>query len=269
MELSGSVAIVTGASRGIGVYLARHLARKGVDLVLAARTEDALEQTAQEVRALGSKVIGMPTDVTRGADREKLVKAALAEFGRIDVLVNNAGMEMIGYFERLDIERVEQAIATNLTGLIALTRLVVPTMVERRRGHVVNIASAAGKTARPYGSVYAATKHGVVGFSWSLRAELAPHGVGVSVVCPGYVSGAGMFADRNAGRPPAALKACTPDDVARAVVKVVEGNRAEVVIGPPIVKTTDLFHALSPSLAMWIGRRSGLYRFLRKEATGD
>ncbi|MGH2729110.1 MAG: SDR family NAD(P)-dependent oxidoreductase [Actinomycetota bacterium] len=271
MDLQNSVGILTGASRGIGVHLALALADKGMHLALAARSADALEQTATAVTAKGVKAITVPTDVTNRADLEKLIERTTTELGPIDVLVNNAGVEMAGYFETLDLDRIEATIATNLTAAIMLTRLVVPGMLERGSGHIVNISSAAGKAARPYGTVYSASKHGLVGFSWGLRAELGPRGIGVSVVCPGYVTGEGMFAERekSAGKVPAALKVVTPEKVAQQTVKAIERNRAEVIVGPPLMKTADVFHALSPDGAIWVGRRTGLYRFLKREATGE
>jgi short-subunit dehydrogenase len=161
----------------------------------------------------------------------------------------------------------------NLTALIQLTRLVLPEMIERRRGHICNIASAAGKVARPYATVYAATKHGVLGFSWSLRAEMAEHGVEVTAVCPGYVSGAGMFADRvktlGVSQPPPALKAVTPEKVATETIKSIESNRADVVVGPLVLKVADVFHALSPDFAIGAARRSGSHKYVKREATGD
>lgn len=268
MELSNTVGILTGASRGIGIFIAEALADNGLSLALAARSADELEQTAERIRGRGVKAIAIPTDVTKREGLMNLVDRTTRELGPIDLLINNAGVEMVGYFERLDPDGIERAIHINLTSLISLTRLVVPSMIERRRGHVCNIASAAGKAARPYGSVYAATKHGVVGFSWSLRAELEARGVEVSVVCPSYVSGVGMFARRDAGKPPRALATCTPERVARQVVKSIETNRAEVVVGSPLVRFSDVVHALSPDLAISIGKR-GPYGFLKREATGS
>jgi short-subunit dehydrogenase len=146
-------------------------------------------------------------------------------------------------------------------------------MMERKHGHVCNIASVAGKVARPYATVYAATKHGVVGFSWSLRAELGEHGVEVSVVCPGYVQDVGMFADRAASlgvpKPPNALKAVSAEDVSVATMDAIENNKAEVIVGPLLLKIADVAHAFSPDWAMNMARRSGSYRFAKKEATGD
>jgi short-subunit dehydrogenase len=271
MQLINTVGILTGASRGLGVRIAEALASKGASLALAARSAEALEETANKVRAKGGRAITVPTDVSDRAALELLVKRTNDELGPIDLLVNNAGVECVGYFEQLDADHIAATVATNLEAPIMLTRLVAPQMIERRRGHIVNISSAAGKAARPYGVVYSATKHGVVGFSWSLRAELAPHNVGVSVICPGYVTGEGMFAKREtyAGRPPGNIGVVQSSDVADAVVSAIEKNKAEAVIAPALVKIADVFHALSPDFAMGVARRSGAYKYLRKEATGD
>lgn len=273
MELRNSVGILTGASRGIGARLADGLARKGVDLALAARSKDDLEQVAERIRAYGTRVVTVPTDISNRNELQELVSRTREELGPIDLLVNNAGMEIAGYSQELEPDHIDQAVQLNLTSLIQLSRLVIPEMIERRHGHICNIASVAGKVARPYSVVYAATKHGVVGFSWSLRAEMAEHGVEVSVVCPGYVSDVGMFADRRKrsgfGKAPKALKEVTPDEVVNATIEAIESNRAETVVGPPMLRIADIAHAISPDLAMNLARKSGSYRFVKKEATGD
>lgn len=271
MEIKDSVAIVTGASRGLGARIAEALAAKGAHVALAARSEEGLEETARFVEKHGVRWITVPTDVTRAEDQAELVRRTTDELGPVNILVNNAGIECVGYSEKLDLDLIDATIATNLTSVIRLTRLVIPSMLERGDGHVVNISSASAKAARPYSVVYAATKHGIVGFSWSLRAELGPRGVGVSVVCPGYVTGEGMFAGREAraGKPPAALRPVTPEKVSDAVVTAVERNQAEVVVGPILLKLSDVVHAIAPDLGITIGRRSGLYKFVKKEATGD
>lgn len=273
MELRNSVAILTGASRGIGTFLADALARKGVNLALAARSKDDLEAVAEKVRARGVKVIAVPTDVSNPAELEDLVARTRDELGPIDLLVNNAGIEIPGYSERLGIGDIERGVTVNLTAPIQLTRLVLPEMVERRHGHICNIASVAGKVARPYATVYAATKHGLVGFSWSLRAEMEEHGVEVTVVCPGYVKDAGMFADRTkelgVAYPTGALKAVTPQKVAEETITSIEKNRADFVVGPVMLKIADVAHAISPDFAIGTARRTGSHRYVKKEATGD
>lgn len=273
MELRNSTAILTGASRGIGAVLADSLARKGANLALAARSKDDLEQVAERCRLLGVKAIAVPTDISNRSELENLVNTTRDQLGPIDLLVNNAGLEIAGYSHQLEPDHIDEVIQVNLTSVIQLTRLVIPEMMERKRGHVCNIASVAGKVARPYAVVYAATKHGVIGFSWSLRAEMAEHGVEVSTVCPGYVGDVGMFADRTAalgiGKPPSALKAVSADKVAAETIKSIEKNRAEFIVGPLMMKIADVAHAISPDFAMNLARRSGSYRFVKKEATGD
>ncbi|MEA2517205.1 MAG: hypothetical protein QOG16_1043 [Actinomycetota bacterium] len=273
MELKGTVGILTGASRGIGAELAIGLARKGVDLALAARSKDDLEEVAERVRALGVRAIAVPTDIASRSELQELVRRTRDDLGPVDLLVNNAGLEIAGYSEKLEPDYIDQVVQVNLTSLMQLSLLVIPEMMQRRRGHICNIASVAGKVARPYAVVYSATKHGVVGFSWSLRAEMAEHGVEISVVCPGYVADVGMFADRRSklgiGKPPNALKEVTPQDVVDAAIRSIESNRAEAIVGPLVMKIADVAHAISPDFAMNMARKSGSYRFVKKEATGD
>src|SRR5687768_13948800 len=168
MELRNSVGILTGASRGIGAELADGLARKGVNLALAARSKDDLEEVAERIRRYGVEVITVPTDISSRSEREALVTRTRDELGPIDLLVNNAGLEIAGYSHQLDPDDIDKVVEVNLTSLIQLSRMVLPEMMANKHGHICNIASVAGKVARPYAVVYAATKHGVVGFSWSL-----------------------------------------------------------------------------------------------------
>ncbi|HEV2755523.1 MAG TPA: SDR family NAD(P)-dependent oxidoreductase [Actinomycetota bacterium] len=263
MELRGAVAILTGASRGIGVHLAEALAGRGADLALAARDAAGLEQTAARLERFGRRTITVPTDVTRDADLERLVQRTSDELGPPDLLVNNAGIETIAELQTMELPTIEAMIATNLTGAEKLTRLVIPGMIERRSGHVLNVSSASGKGGVPYYSVYASTKHGLVGFSWCLRAELAPHGVGVSVVCPSFVAGTGMYADRsNDRKPPRSLSLVSAEQVAAACLRAIEKNKAEVVVASGITKFADVFYAFSPDFAMKVARKMGVDSFL-------
>ena len=263
MELRGRIGILTGASRGLGVELARALAGKGVHLALAARGEEGLRRTAADLERFGVRTIAVPTDVTQTADLERLAARTTDELGPPDLLVNNAGIETIAPFATFDMDRIDAIVTTNLTAAAKLTRLVIPGMIERRRGHVLNVSSASGKSGIPYYSVYGATKHGLVGFSWSLRTELAPHGVGVSVICPGFVSDTGMYADRsNNAKPPRSLATVTPQDVAAAALRAIEKNKAEIVVARGMTKIADVFYALSPQLSMSVAKRMGVDSFL-------
>lgn len=266
MQLSGTVGILTGASRGIGLYIAETLARKGVNLALAARSAEDLEMTAKKIEGLGVRTIAVPTDVNKKTDLRRLVKRTSEELGPIDLLVNNAGVEGMVPFVEMEISLIEQILNTNLLGLEILTRLVAPGMVERRRGHIVNVASMAGKSSVPYNTVYSSSKHGLIGFSWSLRAELRPHGVGVSAVCPTFVSEAGMFTEWRKEDPPSLTKAVTPQAVADATVKAIEQNKAEISVVPGVGKLIDVINAISPDLGSYLQRRSGLEGYLKKGA---
>lgn len=268
MELKGAVAIVTGASRGLGVQMAEDLAGKGSDLALAARSADGLETTKERAEKHGVKAIAVPTDVTKRSDLKNLVKKTTSELGPPDVLINNAGIEHLARFEDVRVDDIESVIRTNVIALEVLTRLVVPTMIERMHGHIVNIASLAGKTAAPFNTVYSSSKHAVVGFSWSLREELKPHGIGVSVVCPTYVSDAGMFATAQTGDPPTISNSVTPAQVSTATIAAIERDRAEIIVAPGLSKFVDVFHAISPEVTTKVARRTGVYAFLAKHADG-
>ena len=270
MELRGRTGILTGASRGLGVELGRALASNGVHLALAARDEEGLRRTAAELERRGVRTIVVPTDVTKTSDLETLVARTTDELGPPDLLVNNAGIETIAPFATFDMDRIDGIVETNLTAAMKLTRLVLPGMIERRRGHVLNISSASGKSGVPYYAVYGSTKHALVGFSWSLRTEVAPHGVGVSVLCPSFVSDTGMYADRsNNAKPPRSMATVTPQEVAAAAVKAIEKDKAEIVVARGITKIADVFYALSPELAMNVARRMGVDAFLATTISED
>lgn len=267
MELHNRIAIVTGASRGIGVRVAEALAAKGVHLALAARSGNELQDIAARLQARGVRAIAVPTDVTNNEDLQALVDRTEAELGPPDLLVNNAGVQKVTRFEKVDPADIAWIINTNLIALEVLTRLVLPGMIERGRGHVCNIASLSGRTAYPYNAIYASSKHAVVGFSWSLREEMRPYGIEVSVVCPGFVSDEGMFARRHPDDPPPKIaRMVSPTEVATRTIEAIEKNKAEVIVTGGLGNVVDVFHALSPDTTARIQRRAGLYDYMREEA---
>lgn len=270
MKLQGAVGILTGASRGIGVVIAEHLARRGVRLALAARSPEDLKQTAERVERLGVDTVIVPTDVGVPADLDNLVVRTTDELGPVDLLVNNAGIEHYANFAEIEPDRIENIIATNLTAPEILTRLVLPGMINRRRGHILNVSSLAGKTAMPYNTVYTSSKHALVGFSWSLREEVKPFGIGVSVICPSFVADTGMFAaSRHYQDAPWVARVVAPDKVAAAAIRAIESDRAEVLVAKGLGRMVDVFHALSPALTTGIARRTGLYAFLERQASRE
>ena len=262
-SIAGKTVILTGASQGLGAVMARQLAGAGARLVLAARSADKLEQIAKD---LGGDVLTVPCDVTRAADRSNLIACAVKERGQVDVLINNAGVEELGVYAEQDPAVFERIVATNLLAPLQLAREALPAMLARGRGHIVNIASLAGRTGMPYGAAYAGSKGGLAEWSISLAAELANTGVRVSVICPGFVDGTGMFSRKNTPAPKS-IGASHPEDVARALLKVLTKPRVEVVVNPKPVRLLMALKALSPEVALAVGRRLGLIRFLRSIAT--
>lgn len=261
MELRGTVGILTGASRGIGVYLARELASAGVNLALAARSSD-LQGVADMARGRGVRIITVPTDITKRSELQRLVKRTNEELGVVDLLVNNAGIEKYSLFEATQPNDIEDILRTNVLGPQLLTRYVLPQMVERRKGHIVNMASAAGVTAFPYNTVYSSSKHALVGFSRSLREEMVPYNIGVSVICPGYVRDAGMFqVSKGGATPPGITKTVRPERVVSQTIKAIERNKPEVIVASGLVKIVDVLQAIAPRFTAMVARRSGAYEF--------
>jgi short-subunit dehydrogenase len=264
-DLRGRTAILTGASQGIGPHIARALAREGVHLALAARSEAPLRALAEELAATGARAIPVAVDLTDPAARETLVARAEAELGPIDILVNNAGAIHGGVVHARTAAEVDEVIAVNLVAPIDLTRRVLPGMLARRRGHVVHVASLAGKVPMPFFSMYSATKYGLVGFNHALQAELRGTGVHSAAVCPGFVGGAGMWA-RLGGRVHPALGISRPEHVVRAVLAAVRHDRMEQIVNPMPVRPVVALWGTAPRAAHRIFGLIGIEPFTRRAA---
>jgi short-subunit dehydrogenase len=257
-DIGGRTAVITGASRGLGAAIAADLFDHGMKVVLAARSGDELEAVRRGFDPKGVRSLTVSGDVTSESDRRALLAAATEKFDGVDVLVNNAGSDHPESFLDADLDRIQRMIDLNLVSLMRLTQLVLPDMLRRGSGHVVNMSSVAGLAPVPYGAVYATTKHGVIGFSDSLRAELAGSGVSVSTVCPYYVRESGMYHDNTSGDS-GRVSTVSPQDVADAVRKAIVNDRARIVVGPPEVVMAPVLRAISPSLLDRIARMQGGY----------
>jgi short-subunit dehydrogenase len=265
VELGGARVLLTGGSRGIGPFIARALLARGARVTLAARSADDLAAVRYSIGS--DRVATIAGDVTSQEDREAMVADAEAAFGPTDVLVNNAGIEAILPFPEYTEDDIHAMVATNLDAPIQLCRLVVPGMLARGRGHIVNVASLAGKAPTPYNTVYAATKHGLIGFTYSLRAELHGTGVSASAVCPAFVAEAGFvtaYTEPNVSR--GLGTETNPRRVARAVVRAIERDKPDVVVAGALPQISDVSLAISPRLTTFLARRLGGYDSLRREA---
>ena len=215
--LSGQVAIVTGAGRGIGAAIARHLAALGATTVLCGRTQATLDETARSFKEAGGKTEVIPCDVTVLHQLEYAAARVDGTFGRVDILVNNAG---IGGFHdslhELPPEEWDRILNTNLRGVFFAIRAFAPIMIRAYAGHIINISSLAGKNALPKGAAYAASKWGLNGLTYSVAEELRGHNIRVSVICPGSVD---TELSPHAGKDPE--KMLQPNDVAHAVAMLV------------------------------------------------
>ena len=225
LELAGRTALLTGATGGLGRAIAKALAERGAILELSARKPQALEGLAAELPGEGHRVV--PADLAEPGAAERLA----AEAGEVDVLVANAGLPGAGWLTDFSPEEVTRALRVNLEAPMLLARALYPAMLEGGAGHLVFISSLAGKAASPRSSIYNATKFGLRGFALGLRPDISPQGVGVSLVSPGFIREAGMFAEAGA-KPPPAMGTASPAQVGAAVVKAIEKNRVEIAVAP-------------------------------------
>ena len=187
MELNGAVAIVTGASRGLGRHVARALAQAGAKVALAARDGNALDALAREIEAAGGQALALTTDVTVWPQIEGLEAAARERFGGVDILINNAGVGWYKPFLENSLAEIDATMDVSFRGTVYAARAVLPGMLERGRGHIVNVASDLGRRPLANMAVYAAAKHAVLGFSGSLLREVKGRGVKVTALLPGII----------------------------------------------------------------------------------
>lgn len=190
MKLHDKVAVVTGGGRALGKAIALRLARDGADLILAAPEENEIGETADEIRTLGRRALAAVTDVSREDQVKNMTDRALAEFGRVDILVNNAGIKgPTASVPETSREDWDQVLAINLTGAFLCCKALLPGMIQRRSGKIVNIASTAARTVSAMRSPYAASKWGLIGLTMTVAKEVGKYDIHVNAVCPGPVEG--------------------------------------------------------------------------------
>ncbi len=247
MDVSGRSVLLTGATGGLGAAIARRLHRAGAQLILTGRRAEVLEPLAAEVGGHALVVdLSQPEEVRR----------LISQAGDVDVLVANAALPASGRLSGYTVEEIDRALEVNLRAPIVLSHALAQRMTARGEGHLLLMSSLAGRAATPGASLYNATKFGLRGFALALRGELRSQGVGVSLVYPGFIRGAGMFADSGAKLPPG-VGTRSPEDVAEAVLSAVVNNRGEVDVAPLPVRAGALIGAVAPGLADAFSRRMG------------
>jgi short-subunit dehydrogenase len=267
-DLRGRIALVTGASGGLGTHIARRLASEGMDVAVSGRREDALQQVASELRELGVRAAAVAADLADLDQVDRLIDGVQAQLGPIDVLVNNAGVESAGAFTSYAREELTAMVDVNLTAPLLLTHRLTPGMLERGRGHVVFIASVAGKVGPAFNEPYAATKAGLIGLTQSLRAEYLHAPVGFSVVCPGFVAGDGMYARMAADghRSNRMMGETSTDRVADAVVRAIREDRPEMLESGVPLRPLLALAQLFPGLVERLAPRFGVTDLFRRVA---
>jgi short-subunit dehydrogenase len=245
------VILVTGASSGIGEAVARLFAREGYRVSLGARRLERLQALAHEIESAGGQSIAVQSDLARFEDIQRLISETLDQFGQIDVLLNNAGFGRIKWLEDLDpMEDIQAQLQINLISTILIAREVLPHMIQRKSGHIINMGSMGGLVASPTYTVYSASKFGVRGFTEALRREVGVYDVHVSGIYPGAVNTefkqhAGI--DRKTGRSTPESLRLEPEDVARGVLSLVRRPRRELII-PWQMRLTVWMNILFPGI---------------------
>jgi short-subunit dehydrogenase len=243
MELAGRKALLTGATGGLGRAIAKALAERGATLALSGRKSEALEALAAELPGEGHRAL--PADLAEPGAALQLA----ADAGQVDVLLANAGLPGAGRLEDFSPEELTRAVRVNLEAPMLLAQALAPAMLERGSGHMVFVASLSGKAPAPRSAIYGATKFGLRGFALALRADLAPQGIGVSLVSPGFIRDAGMFAEAG-GTPPVGMGTSTPDEVASGTLRAIEKDKVEVVVARPQLRVLAHVGLASPSIAL-------------------
>ena len=265
MAKTAGVALVTGASRGIGPFIARSLAEAGYSLVLTGRSASELEVLADDLRAKGTTAVALPADLTVTEDVETLARTAEREVSRVDVLVNNAGGDPQREFDDMTWAENDAIFQLNVIAPMRLTHLLLPGMLERRRGHIVNISSIAGRVGFPYTEAYAAAKDGLMGFTRVLRNDYRSRGVSASVVVLGAIRDAGQgqrIADQLGMKMPA-MGTSPAKAVGKAVVAAIEKDRAEIVVMPGPGRLIKALMDLLPSMGPAMNQATGANATMR------
>jgi short-subunit dehydrogenase len=272
-EIKGKWALVTGAASGIGRAIARELAREGANLFLVDINEPALTSVVEEVRDTGVEAFGRVCDVSDVREVSATVAELTARWGGVDILVNNAGITYYGKTERMSADHWDKLLRVNLLSQIQFTRELLPSLLERPEAHVLNVCSVLGLIGMPKVTAYCTSKFAMVGFSESLRNEFGRQGLGVTALCPGFVStnlftSAPLEECAEEHKVPPKIICTTPERVARAAVKAIYRNRRLVTV-EPFARFLYALKRFAPWLPDFLFHRGRRKRIARKMAELD
>ena len=266
LDLSGATAIVTGGSRGIGPHIAAALAERGARVALVARSGPELEMNARALADAGAEAIPVAADLTEPEERRAMVETVERELGPVDLLVNNAGGDPQREFHKLAEDEIEYVLELNLGSALLLSHRVLVGMLDRGRGHIVNVSSMAGRTSFPHTEAYAAAKDGLTAFTRVLRADYRPRGVSGSTLILGPVreAGVGIRTVEEVGidLPPRAFTV-SPANVGKATVRAIRKDQAEVVLLPGPGKLMRALMDRFPGMGPAMNRLSGAEATMR------
>ena len=263
---SNQTVLLTGASGGLGTYIARALAVYGLNQALVAFPGKDLPPLQRELENSGINAFYLVADLRIREERRRVVEEVRKQFGTTDILINNAGVEFTAPYHALSEDEISSVLQVNLEAPMQLSRMVIPEMLERGLGHIVNMASLAGKSAPAFQEPYAATKSGLIAFTMSLRETYLGSGVSASAICPGFVE-AGIYAriKRKSGcSAPVLLGTSPPEKVGKAVVRAIQKDIPQIIINRYPVRPLLSLSEISPRLGASITRAIGASRFFKQ-----
>ena len=258
--------ILTGASGGLGKYIARALAAYKLKQALVAFPGNDLAPLKEELTKDGIEAFYLVADLRIKEERQRVVDEVKKTFGQIDVLINNAGVEFNAPFHQLSEDDVQSVIDVNLTAPMQLTRMVIPEMLLRKSGHIVNMSSLAGKAGPAYQEPYAATKSGLIEFTMALRETYLDSDISASAICPGFVE-AGIYArlkEKSGCCAPALLGTSHPKKIGKAVIRAIQNDIPQIIINPYPVRPLFALSEISPRLGAWVARSMGASEFFKR-----
>jgi short-subunit dehydrogenase len=267
-SLVNRTALLIGATGGIGPFIAKVMAQEKIDLVLVGLPGTEADYMATLEQRCGIQTMAAYLDICQKSELEGLVSHVTREFGGIDILVNNAGLETLLAYHNLSLETIERVIQIDLIAPILLSRLVLPGMLNRRYGHIVNMSSLSAKAGPPCLEPYAASKAGLIAFTESLRAEFQGTGVSASLICPGFVA-AGMherLTKETGVALPLLSRISSPEAVAQAVVRAIRYDIPEIIVNPGPTRCLTAIAELSPACGEWLLRSLGIVDWFKRVA---